>query len=183
MSPMSRARRTGKLDFSSSCRGLAVRGLDAAIRLDNLINALLGVALVISRWRNFRWCRRWPGGSLLPGARFGSPSITPSCSFWRRSVSGSCAPRPHLRLLQPFRHRPLPGCHLHGALQGVFSWVIPVIIVANIPARILVRGWTGRGCSYSNCRSPRFSSCAARACLEGGAEPVFQRQLVSRCGD
>jgi ABC-2 type transport system permease protein len=134
--------RTGKMDF------LLLLPVDAQFAaslkqfgLDNLVNALVGVAFVIfSLWKL----------ALMPSAlqvalylvaillgvviHYCIMLALASASFWIVRSQGLI--HGYYSLFSIGRY---PDSIFRGIFKFFFSWMIPVIIVANVPARVLAR--------------------------------------------
>jgi len=132
--------RTGKMDF------LLMLPVDAQFAvsvkqfgLDSVVNALVGVAFVVfSMWKL----------NLVPAAaqiglyvmcivcgvavHYGVMLALAACSFWIVRAEGLI--HGYFSLLSIGRY---PDVIYRGLFKFVFSWVLPVILVANVPARVL----------------------------------------------
>ncbi len=136
--------RTGKLDI------MLLLPVDAQFAvstrqfgLDNLINALVGVGIVtfsmikLSVAPHFYQVLLYAGAVLLGVAvhysvMFGLATL----SFWIVRAQGIIFG--YFNLFNVGRY---PDVVFHGIFRRVFTTVIPVILVANVPARIITRAW------------------------------------------
>jgi len=135
--------RTGKLDF------FLVLPIDSQFAvstrqfgLDNVINAILGAAIVLfslaklsltpTAGQVFLYC-----GALVLGIaiHYSVMFFLVTISFWIVRAQGLVYGYYNL-----FNIARYPDVIFRGFFKFVFSWFIPVIIVANVPARILIRG-------------------------------------------
>ncbi len=134
--------RTGRLDF------LLLQPIDAQFAVstkqfgaDNLVNAVIGIAFVVTSLVKlnitptvtqvilYAWLiATGRGHPLLHLSQPGHGEL------FHRARAGA-----YLRLLQPVQSRALSRCRLSGMFKFVFSWVIPIIVVTNIPTRLLIR--------------------------------------------
>ena len=142
--------RTGKLD------SLLVLPIDSQFAvstkqfgLDSVINAIVGAVVVCVSLSKLGDRSRPPPPWFFTSSRSASasPCITPSCSAWPRSASGSCAPRDWFTAISiSSTSRVIPTSFSPDSFRFIFGWIIPVVIVANIPARLLIKslgqpGW------------------------------------------
>ncbi|MDD5199718.1 MAG: ABC-2 family transporter protein [Terrimicrobiaceae bacterium] len=134
--------RTGKMDF------LLMLPVDAQFAasakqfgLDNLVNALVGVAFVLTAI--------WKLGVSVSVAQvalylaciacgvavhYGVMLGLSACSFWIVRADGLI--HGYYNLFNIGRY---PDVIYRGVFKFVFSWVLPIILVANVPARVLAR--------------------------------------------
>lgn len=134
--------RTGKMDF------LLMLPVDAQFAasvkqfgLDNLVNMLVGVAFVLAAI--------WKLGVTITAAQvalylvciacgmavhYGVMLALASCSFWIVRADGLI--HGYYNLFNIGRY---PDVIYRGVFKFVFSWVLPIILVANVPARVLAR--------------------------------------------
>lgn len=134
--------RTGKMDF------LLMLPVDAQFAasvkqfgLDSLVNVLVGVAFVITAALKL--------GLSVTAAQLGLYLVCigcgvvvhygvmlalAACSFWIVRAEGLI--HGYFSLLAIGRY---PDVIYTGVFKFVFSWVLPVILVANVPARVLVK--------------------------------------------
>jgi ABC-2 type transport system permease protein len=134
--------RTGKMDF------LLMLPVDAQFAasvkqfgLDSLVNVLVGLAFVLTAlWKL----------AVVPSAaqivlyvvcivcgvvvHYGVMLGLAACSFWIVRAEGLI--HGYFSLLAIGRY---PDVIYTGLFKFVFSWVLPVILVANVPARVLVK--------------------------------------------
>jgi ABC-2 type transport system permease protein len=134
--------RTGKMDF------LLMLPVDAQFAasvkqfgLDSLVNALIGIAFVtVSIWK------LGVHPSLLQFALYAACiacgvavhysvmlALT-SCSFWIVRADGLIYGYYNLFNIGRF-----PDVIYRGLFKFVFTWVLPIILVANVPSRVLAR--------------------------------------------
>ena len=132
--------RTGRLD------SLLVLPIDSQFAvstkqfgLDSVINALLGGVVVVVSLITRLGPDPAPFCSIWSRSDSESQSIIPSCCTWRDQLLDRAGPGTGLRIFQFPQHRALSGRDLSARLPLIFSWIIPVVIVANIPARMLVK--------------------------------------------
>jgi ABC-2 type transport system permease protein len=134
--------RTGRLDL------LLVQPVDTQFAvcvrqfgLDNVVNALVGVAIVIFSLVQIH---------AVPGAtQIALYFVAVACgvavhyaimfglaimSFWIVRAQGLI--HGYYNLFNIARY---PRAVFHGIFRWVFSWIIPVLVVANVPAELLVR--------------------------------------------
>lgn len=136
--------RTGKLDFMlllpvDSQFAVSTRQFG----LDNVVNAFVGVAIVIFSLAQLHVV---PGllQTLLYAAaialgvtvHYSIMFFLATISFWIVRAQGLIYG--YYNLFNVARY---PDSIYRGLFKIIFSWVIPVIIVANIPARILMRAF------------------------------------------
>lgn len=142
--------RTGKMDF------LLMLPVDSQFAvsvkqfgLDSVVNAMVGVAFVLfSLWK--LGAAPTPGQVALYFAAIGLGIAVHYCimlmlaaaSFWIVRAEGLI--QGYFSLFNIGRY---PDVIYTGVFKFVFSWVIPIILVANVPARILSRAaetpWIG----------------------------------------
>jgi ABC-2 type transport system permease protein len=142
--------RTGKMDF------LLMLPVDAQFAasvkqfgLDSLVNMMVGVAFVVTAL--------WKLGVAPSTAQIGLYVVCigcgvavhygvmlalAACSFWIVRAEGLI--HGYFSLLAIGRY---PDVIYGGVFKFVFSWVLPVILVANVPARVLAKaaespGWS-----------------------------------------
>lgn len=136
--------RTGKLDFMlllpvDSQFAVSTRQFG----LDSVVNALVGIAIVILSLIKLH---------VVPGAmqvvlyfaaialgvaiHYSIMFFLATMSFWIVRAQGLI-----YGYFSIFNIARYPYTIFHGPFKFVFSWVIPVIIVANVPARILARAF------------------------------------------
>jgi ABC-2 type transport system permease protein len=134
--------RTGKLDFMlllpvDSQFAVSTRQFG----MDNLVNAFVGVCIVVFSLAKLQVV---PGAvqvalyfiaiSLGVAVHYSIMFFLSTMSFWIVRAQGLIYGYYNL-----FNIARYPDTIFHGAFKIIFSWVIPVIIVANVPARILAR--------------------------------------------
>lgn len=134
--------RTGQLDFMlllpiDSQFAVSTRRFG----LDNLVNAGVGVAIVVfslvqlgvlPAWHQFLFF----GVAVACGVaiHYSIMFVLASATFWIVRAQGLVYAYYNL-----FNIARYPDVVFRGAFKIIFSWVIPVIIVANFPARLLLR--------------------------------------------
>lgn len=134
--------RTGKMDF------LMLLPVDAQFAasakrfgLDSLVNAAVGIAFVLTAL--------WKLG-VVPGAgqvvlyiaciglgvavHYGIMLALAACSFWIVRADGLIYGYYNLFNLGRY-----PDVIYRGVFKFVFTWVLPIILVANVPSRVLAR--------------------------------------------
>ena len=134
--------RTGKLDF------ILLQPIDGqfatSVRqfgLDSIVNALVGVGIVIYSLHRLHVVPGVEPDRSLSGydAASGSRSIMRSCSplstasFWIVRSQGLIWGYYNIMNLARY-----PDVVFKGVVKFVFSWLIPVIVVTNVPARVLM---------------------------------------------
>ena len=134
--------RTGKLDFMlllpvDSQFAVSTRQFG----LDNVVNALVGVGIVIFSLAKLGvvpgvmqillYCMAIALGVSI---HYSIMFFLSTMSFWIVRAQGLIYG--YYNLFNVARY---PDVVFHGLFKIIFSWVIPVIIVANIPSRILMR--------------------------------------------
>jgi len=167
--------RTGKLDF------MLLLPMDSQFvvsakqfGLDNVVNALVGVAIVVFSLVKL---------SVVPDAQqivlylaaivlgvtihYSIMFMLATASFWIVRAQGLIYG--YFNLFNIARY---PEVVFRGVFRFVFSWIIPVIIVANIPARLLMRGFENP--------LPLLFQLAAAAALCAGLGRVFWRCALRR---
>jgi len=134
--------RTGKMDF------LLMLPVDAQFAvsakqfgLDSILNALVGVAFVVTAI--------WKLGVSISAAQialylvciacgvavhYGVMLALASCSFWVVRADGLI--HGYYNLFNLGRY---PDVIYRGLFKFIFSWVLPIVLVANVPARVLAR--------------------------------------------
>lgn len=134
--------RTGKLDF------LLLQPIDGQFAvstkqfgLDNMINALIGVAFIIMALVKLSvvptagqvalFCAAVLLGVMIHYSIF---LLLATASFWIVRTEGLI-----YGYYSIFNIGRYPDVIFTGAFKFVFSWIIPVIVVTNIPARLLLR--------------------------------------------
>jgi ABC-2 type transport system permease protein len=136
--------RTGKLDFMlllpvDSQFAVSTRQFG----MDNVVNAFVGIAIVIFSLVKLH---------VMPGAmqvalylvavglgvaiHYSIMFALATMSFWIVRAQGLI-----YGYFSIFNIARYPASIFHGPFKFVFSWIIPVIIVANIPAQILARSF------------------------------------------
>lgn len=134
--------RTGKMDF------LMLLPVDAQFAasvkqfgLDNLVNMLVGVAFVLTAI--FKLGVGVTGGQVAlylvciacgMAVHYGVMLGLASLSFWVVRADGLI--HGYYNLFNIGRY---PDVIYRGVFKFVFSWVLPIILVANVPARVLAR--------------------------------------------
>jgi ABC-2 type transport system permease protein len=136
--------RTGRLDFMlllpmDSQFAVSMRQFG----LDNVINALVGVAIVIFSLIKLHVVPHTHQvlfylAALLLGVavHYSIMFMLSTISFWIVRAQGLVYG--YFNLFNIARY---PDAVFHGLFKVIFSWVIPVIIVANVPARLLMRAF------------------------------------------
>lgn len=134
--------RTGKLDFMlllpiDSQFAVSTRQFG----LDNLVNALIGVAIVIFSLVKLAIVPGVQQVAFFAGAiclgvtiHYSIMLLLATISFWIVRAQGLIYGYYNL-----FNIARYPEAVFRGAFKVIFSWVIPVIIVANVPAMLLAR--------------------------------------------
>jgi ABC-2 type transport system permease protein len=134
--------RTGKMDF------LLMLPVDAQFAasvkqfgLDSLVNALVGIAFIFTAL--------WKLGASVTAAQVGLYLVCiacgvavhycimlalTACSFWIVRADGLI--HGYYNLFNIGRY---PDVIYRGVFKFVFTWVLPIILVANVPARVLAR--------------------------------------------
>ena len=133
--------RTGKLDFMlllpvDSQFAVSTRQFG----LDSVINALVGVGIVIFALAKMHVTpTSWQGAMYIPAVALGVAvhySIMfalATMSFWIIRAQGLIYG--YFNLFNIARYP--DSIFGHGIFRFVFSWIVPVIVVANVPARVL----------------------------------------------
>lgn len=136
--------RTGKLDFMlllpvDSQFAVSTRQFG----LDNVVNAFIGIAIVIFSlvklgvvpgvWQALLYLAAIALGVAI---HYSIMFFLATISFWIVRAQGLI--HGYYNLFNIARY---PDAVFHGLFKIIFSWVIPVIIVANVPARILMRSF------------------------------------------
>ena len=104
--------------------------------LDSIVNALLGaLVVVVSLCRAQRRAEPTFRFALCGGASFRNRRALLHHARPGRGelLDHSCAGT-GVWLFQFSQYRALPGCHFPWFFRLIFGWVIPVVIIANIPA-------------------------------------------------
>ncbi len=134
--------RTGKLDFMlllpvDSQFAVSTRQFG----MDNLVNAFVGVCIVIFSLLKLhvvpgiaQVALYFAAIALGVAVHYSIMFFLSTMSFWIVRAQGLIYGYYNL-----FNIARYPDTIFHGAFKIIFSWVIPVIIVANVPARILAR--------------------------------------------
>jgi ABC-2 type transport system permease protein len=134
--------RTGKLDFMlllpiDSQFAVSTRQFG----LDNLVNALIGVAIVIFALAKLAIVPGLKQVVLFAGAiclgvgiHYSIMLLLATMSFWIVRAQGLIYGYYNI-----FNIARYPEVVFRGVFKVIFSWVIPVIIVANVPAMLLAR--------------------------------------------
>jgi len=135
--------RTGKLDFMlllpvDSQFAVSTRQFG----LDNVINALVGVAIVIFSLAKLhvtptaiQVLMYIPAVALGVAIHYSIMFFLATVSFWIVRAQGLIFG--YFNLFNIARYP--DSVFGHGLFRFVFSWIVPVIVVANIPARLLGR--------------------------------------------
>lgn len=167
--------RTGKLDI------LLLLPIDAQFAvstrqfgMDNLINAMAGVAIVIfslmklslvpSAGQVMLYCAAVILGVTVHYSIFLSLS---TMSFWIVKAQGLIYG--YFNLFNIGRY---PDAVFHGAFKVIFSTILPVILVANVPARALVR--------VGENPLPGMLALLCTTCFIAGASRAFWRFALRR---
>ena len=134
--------RTGRLDFMlllpvDSQFAVSTRQFG----LDNVVNALVGVAIVVFSLVKLHVV---PGVSQVllylvalamgVAVHYSIMFILATVSFWIVRAQGLI--HGYYSLFNIARY---PDAIFHGLFKLIFTWLVPVIIVANVPARVLMR--------------------------------------------
>jgi ABC-2 type transport system permease protein len=134
--------RTGKLDFMlllpvDSQFAVSTRQFG----MDNLVNAFVGVCIVVFSLVKLhvvpgvaQVALYFAAIALGVAVHYSIMFFLSTMSFWIVRAQGLIYGYYNL-----FNIARYPDTIFHGAFKIIFSWVIPVIIVANVPARILAR--------------------------------------------
>jgi len=167
--------RTGKLDFMlllpvDSQFAVSTRQFG----MDNVVNALVGVSIVIFALVKL---------SVVPSVtqvllylvaialgvmiHYSLMFFLATISFWIVRAQGLIYG--YFNLFNIARY---PDAVFRGWFKLIFSWIIPVIIVANFPARILMRSLEQP--------SPLLLQLAAAACFVVAASRIFWRSALKR---
>lgn len=111
--------------------------------MDNIVNAVIGVVIVgFSLWKlgivpQPHQTALFLGALVLGiGIHYAILFTLATLSFWIVRAQGLI-----YGYFNVFNIARYPDVVFRGAFKFIFSWLIPVIIVANIPARILARGF------------------------------------------
>lgn len=167
--------RTGRLDFMlllpvDSQFAVSTRQFG----MDNVVNALVGVGIVIFSLAKLHWT---PGAAQIGlylfalalgvAIHYSLMFLLSTLSFWIVRAQGLIYG--YFNLFNIARY---PDVIFRGLFKAVFSWLIPVIIVANTPARLLM----------SATREPAFLllQLAAAAALCIGLSRAFWRFALQR---
>lgn len=167
--------RTGKLDF------LILQPVDSQFivsvkqfGLDNLVNALVGVAFVVMALVKLQVMPTVGQIALyLVAVGFGVAihySIflaLAAASFWIVRAQGLI-----YGYYSMFNIGRYPDVIYRGMFKFIFSWIIPIIVVANIPARLLIRA--------GDSPLPLMLQLAAAAFLVVLATRLFWRAALRR---
>jgi ABC-2 type transport system permease protein len=136
--------RTGKLDFMlllpvDSQFAVSTRQFG----LDNVVNALVGVAIVVFSLAKLHVMPGLAQVLLYMVAVGFGVAIHYSIMFFLASVSFWIVRAQGLiyGYYNMFNIARYPSSIFHGVFKIIFSWIIPVIIVANVPSMILVRSF------------------------------------------
>jgi ABC-2 type transport system permease protein len=136
--------RTGKLDFMlllpvDSQFAVSTRQFG----LDNVVNALVGVAIVIFSLAKLHVVPTAHHILLFVGAiglgvavHYSVMFILATMSFWIVRAQGLIYGYYNL-----FNIARYPDVIFRGAFKLIFTWLIPVILVANVPSRLLMRSF------------------------------------------
>jgi ABC-2 type transport system permease protein len=136
--------RTGKLDFMlllpvDSQFAVSTRQFG----LDNVVNALVGVAIVIFSLARLHVMPAPHHVLLFVGAiglgvavHYSVMFILATMSFWIVRAQGLIYGYYNL-----FNIARYPDVIFRGAFKLIFTWLIPVILVANVPSRLLMRSF------------------------------------------
>jgi ABC-2 type transport system permease protein len=136
--------RTGKLDF------MLLLPMDAQFAvslrqfgLDNVVNALVGIAIVVFSLfklavvpQAYQIALYFAAILLGVAIHYSMMFMLATMSFWIVRAQGLIYGYYNL-----FNIARYPETVFRGVFKFVFSWIIPVIIVANVPARILMRSF------------------------------------------
>jgi len=111
--------------------------------MDNVVNALVGVAIVVfSLWKLQIAPEAHQVGLFIGalglgiGVHYAILFTLATLSFWIVRAQGLI-----YGYFNVFNIGRYPDVVFRGAFKFIFSWLIPVIIVANVPARLLARGF------------------------------------------
>lgn len=136
--------RTGKLDFMlllpvDSQFAVSMRQFG----LDNLVNALVGVAIVVFSLVKLavipaihQVLLYFVAIALGVAIHYSIMFMLATMAFWIVRAQGLIYGYYNL-----FNIARYPDAVFRGLFKLIFSWVIPVIIVANVPARVLMRSF------------------------------------------
>ena len=167
--------RTGKLDFMlllpvDSQFAVSTRQFG----LDSIVNAVLGVAIVVLSLAKLHVV---PGPAqvllyivavgLGVAIHYSIMFFLATMSFWIVRAQGLI-----YGYFSIFNIARYPQTIYHGLFKIVFSWVIPVIIVANVPARILARSFEEP--------APLLAQLAAAALIVVTGARFFWRSALKR---
>ncbi len=111
--------------------------------MDNIVNAIVGVAIVVfSLWK----LGVVPTGSQVAlfagavalgiGVHYAILFGLATMSFWIVRAQGLI-----YGYYNVFNIARYPDVVFRGTFKFIFSWILPVIVVANVPARVLARGF------------------------------------------
>lgn len=167
--------RTGRLDF------LILQPVDSQFivsvkqfGLDNLVNALVGVAFVVTSLAKLHVVPTAGQIALYTVAIAFGVAIHYSIflalaatSFWIVRAQGLI-----YGYYSMFNIGRYPDVIYKGAFKFVFSWIIPIIVVANIPARLLIR--------LSDSPLPLLLQLAAAALIVVTATRLYWRAALRR---
>ena len=167
--------RTGKLDFMlllpvDSQFAVSTRQFG----LDSVVNALVGIAIVIVSLAKLHVVPSVTQALLYLVAVALGVAIHYSIMFFLATISFWIVRAQGLiyGYFSIFNIARYPQSIFKGAFKVVFSWVIPVIIVANIPAQILAR-------SFEN-PAPLLGQLAVAALIVVTGSRLFWRSALRR---
>ena len=127
----------------SSCRSTRIRRLRRRFGMDNIVNAIIGVIIVgFSLWKLAIMPQLHQAALFLValalgiGIHYAILFTLATLSFWIVRAQGLI-----YGYFNVFNIARYPDVVFRGAFKFIFSWLVPVIIVANVPARILARGF------------------------------------------
>ena len=134
--------RTGRLDF------LLLQPIDTQFAvsvkqfgLDNLVNALVGAAIIVFALMKLGVTPTWDRVVLFciaiglgVAVHYCIFLMLAATSFWIVRAQGLI-----YGYYSIFNLGRYPDVIFRGAFKFVFSWLVPVIVVANVPARLLMR--------------------------------------------
>jgi ABC-2 type transport system permease protein len=136
--------RTGKLDFMlllpvDSQFAVSTRQFG----MDNIVNALVGIGIVLFSLIRLQVVPQLNhiafyavAVALGVGIHYSLMFFLATLSFWIVRAQGLIYG--YFNLFNIARY---PDVIFRGLFKVIFTWIIPVIIVANIPARLLMRGF------------------------------------------
>jgi len=167
--------RTGKFDF------LLLQPIDTQFAvstkqfgLDNLVNALVGIAFVVTALVKLGITPTWTqlllyGVAVLFGVaiHYSVLFALSAASFWIIRAQGLIYGYYNLFNLGRY-----PDVIFRGLFKFVFSWIVPIIVVTNVPARLLVRA--------SDSPGPLILQLAAAALLVIGATRLLWLTALRR---